>query len=408
MSIFDEASKHAAYISLKLGKLKKNTPEYDATQSTKDAILALGKELAVSTGTNSPIVSEKQYKSRPIPSCSATHTSDVVVTRGALHYIAFNTNEWDDLGWKNDKSALFHSTTVENTRFYVHQEGKYYIAAYARLAAIAVGSLPAHGVISLIRTANDGTSYVIVQQSDFEVTVDGQSYGMFLSCFANPYLFPGDYVRATIFHDNTGGVNRTLKANESLGGLEYLSPRFYISGPTGETNKGDATRHFRPSSIAMPSSGSGGSGSATAPTDTCCKLLRTSNQAIGTGSWTGINFTSESYDNGGFHDNSTNNTRLTIPVAGTYKITGFAEWATGTAIAGHIAIWKNGTTILVRDYSADISVNPYLQVNTDYHFSAGDYVELKAFQASGGNIDIVYQGSHDYTPTFSIVLLRED
>lgn len=211
MSVFDEVSKHAAYISLKLGKLKRNTPEYDATQSTKEAILALGKELSVTNGTNSLVADKKEYKSRPIPTCKAYRNSNFSVNNGVATFIEFDKNEYDDLEAHNDKRANFHSETVNNDSFYIHEEGKYFYAACVRLSFAAD---PAEIYYELrITSSKPGTIKDIFVQSFY---ADATTLGLnafTLTCAGQSYLFPGDRVRVSAFHNNSAALNATIIPN---------------------------------------------------------------------------------------------------------------------------------------------------------------------------------------------------
>ena len=85
----------------------------------------------------------------------------------------------------------------------------------------------------------------------------------------------------------------------------------------------------------------------------------------------------ENFDTNDFHDNVTNNSRLTIPVglAGVYLIG--AQVRLGNANPGVIAIRLNGTTFIamagMRGYSTNIAGN---SATTIYTLAEGDYVEM--------------------------------
>lgn len=149
---------------------------------------------------------------------------------------------------------------------------------------------------------------------------------------------------------------------------------------------------------------------------TCCRVKRASNQSIPDSVWTAVAFTGEVYDFGGFHDNVTNNGRLTAPATGVYRIGAEIEWA-AVAAAGHLGIWRAGSEngglgiLIARDYTSAMGTVPYLQVDVDYELAAGEWVEIRAFQGSGAPNNVVYQAAHDdgsggYTPTAWIHLVR--
>lgn len=110
---------------------------------------------------------------------------------------------------------------------------------------------------------------------------------------------------------------------------------------------------------------------------------------ISNSTFTIVNFDGEDFDTDSYHDNVTNNERLTISENGLYIIAAnfeFANNATGDRIA---TIRLNGTTTLatVRVPPAT-SFNTRLPVSTISQLTAGDYVEFGVDQISGGNLDL--------------------
>lgn len=108
--------------------------------------------------------------------------------------------------------------------------------------------------------------------------------------------------------------------------------------------------------------------------------------------WTSIALNSERFDTNGFHDTSTNNSRLTVPTGqdGYYLIGGNGELAGNTTGWRAMRIFLNGATRI-----CDVSVNANangsapsarLLVVSLYSLVATDYVELQLWQNSGGSI----------------------
>jgi len=102
----------------------------------------------------------------------------------------------------------------------------------------------------------------------------------------------------------------------------------------------------------------------------------TSNQSIGTGS-TLVNFGGEKYDSDSYHDNSTNNSRLTVPADGKYRLT-----FDGTVIESGMtrfacSIFINGS--LSRDYAFNQPSSAAGDYNLSkvFDLSSGDYIEIK-------------------------------
>jgi hypothetical protein len=140
---------------------------------------------------------------------------------------------------------------------------------------------------------------------------------------------------------------------------------------------------------------------ASTPTFQGCRLTYTlGNQSISNNSWTSLAFNSESYDTDGFHDNSTNNSRITVPsgLDGKYRLLGSFEFATGGAAGTRrVRLLKNGTDVvgppILMPYTTTGIV---LQVAAELALAATDYVELQAFQDSGGAVNVVQ--ASDYSP----------
>lgn len=121
-----------------------------------------------------------------------------------------------------------------------------------------------------------------------------------------------------------------------------------------------------------------------------------------TGNWVAVPFTAESYDVGGLHDNASNTTRITIAAdcEGKFVFRGGGSWFTNGAGRRLFRIRKNGTTVVAQVELGISSNESGGIVPTDpIAVVVGDYLELEAFQSSGGNLDIVF--ASDYSPTFS-------
>lgn len=123
-------------------------------------------------------------------------------------------------------------------------------------------------------------------------------------------------------------------------------------------------------------------------------------QTLGTGANTPIVFDLEVFDPFGLHSNTTNNTRITVQEPGWYQIGGFVTFAANATGIRQISVVKNGTTAL-----AEISTTALgggnvakLAIDAAEYLAAGDYVELNAYQDSGGNLNTVQSGS--YRPGF--------
>jgi hypothetical protein len=121
------------------------------------------------------------------------------------------------------------------------------------------------------------------------------------------------------------------------------------------------------------------------------KVYNNTTQSLVNSTFTALALNAEEFDSDGFHDNSTNNTRLTVPSAlgGKYLLNGGYNIAPGGA--SYIARWrKNGSTYLRGEAryaggSGSIS-SPTIQCSVVVDLAAADYVELIAWHNVGSTI----------------------
>lgn len=108
-------------------------------------------------------------------------------------------------------------------------------------------------------------------------------------------------------------------------------------------------------------------------------------------------FQASTEDNWSGHSNVTNNTRYTIPVAGTYRISGLITWSSNSTGIRVADIQKNGTRVS--------SVNPYTSANSGTFTSVqipavnvvcvvGDYLEMGGYQNSGSSLNTVASNTY--------------
>lgn len=119
---------------------------------------------------------------------------------------------------------------------------------------------------------------------------------------------------------------------------------------------------------------------------------------------TTVTFDQERFDTNALHSTSINTGRLTAPVAGKYLIFAnvvFLANATGERVA---LVRLNGGTANIA-YGNNMPGSGFASINlaTVYSLAAGDYVELRVFQSSGGALTIGKQS--EYSPEFGMVLL---
>lgn len=119
-----------------------------------------------------------------------------------------------------------------------------------------------------------------------------------------------------------------------------------------------------------------------------CSIYRNAALSINNTTLTAITFDAELADTGACHDNSTNPTRITIPVGGAGRAdfvaqVAFSNNATGERFAG---IKKNNTTYIARNSKTGVSGDDTVlnMAVTDFIVADGDYYEFFVYQSSGG------------------------
>jgi hypothetical protein len=129
-----------------------------------------------------------------------------------------------------------------------------------------------------------------------------------------------------------------------------------------------------------------------------------SNQSIPSAPGVGtLVFDTERFDTAALHDPASNPSRLTAPLAGLYLVTANVGWLANATGAREVAIHKNGGTIVARTVATtDPAGNTTEQTITALlDLTAGDYVEVKLRQNSGGPLDVF--SAPQYSPEFAMV-----
>ncbi len=121
------------------------------------------------------------------------------------------------------------------------------------------------------------------------------------------------------------------------------------------------------------------------------RVYSSANQSIADTTFTAITFNSELYDTSNFHSTSSDNTKIvfTADTEGKYHVGATVLYGT-SAGSGIVGIRLNGSTILA--YATGTlsgTFNAAVHCSADYEFVAGDYIEVIAYQDSGGSLNSV-------------------
>jgi len=156
--------------------------------------------------------------------------------------------------------------------------------------------------------------------------------------------------------------------------------------------------------VKISSTGLGVTGSITGSTAIGARVYNSGDiELVATATWQALTFNSERFDTGSIHSTSSNTDRLTCVTPGVYLITGHAQFAANATGARALGILINGGAAIAyqRGDNAGASVTTLVSITTIYQLSAGDYVQLSAWQASGGSLNVVAAWNH--SPEFGMV-----
>lgn len=106
-----------------------------------------------------------------------------------------------------------------------------------------------------------------------------------------------------------------------------------------------------------------------------CRVTKSAVQSIGTTA-TAVTFDTETFDTDGYHDNVTNNSRLTVSSTAYYRIEG--GFSTDANAVTRAQVKLNGTTIIADLSTGNTGASLHNGTNLSFVYSltASDYIEL--------------------------------
>lgn len=102
-------------------------------------------------------------------------------------------------------------------------------------------------------------------------------------------------------------------------------------------------------------------------------------------------------DNWGGHSNTTNNTRYTVQVAGTYQVSALMTWTTNGTGVREADLMKNGSAFAGCVATSQVSAAQFCSVQLPAYNIAcnvGDYIEVGGYQNSGAALNTVVGGCY--------------
>jgi len=138
-----------------------------------------------------------------------------------------------------------------------------------------------------------------------------------------------------------------------------------------------------------------------------CSAFHNTTQSLTDSTETALSFNSEDFDVGTLHDTSTNNSRITVPAsnAGVYLAVGAAGFAPSATGLRYIVLRKNGTTKLamVTMPSNTAGSGTIIQVSACLSLAVADYIEVIAFQSSGGALNVGHATAREQQNSLQLV-----
>jgi hypothetical protein len=242
-------------------------------------------------------------------------------------------------------------------------------------------TIPAFGLVKLVSVSDEGVLTVDRPDADGQdVYVNGPfavaagGHGMVTRDWPAYALYDaGDGTPAP--GETWGAGASSYKLRKDKGGLTIqggaLGGNVLVS-PIGSGGSGD---------------GSGGSGGGGSFTPSGARVYHNTSQVLGGGTY--LSFNSERWDDAAFHDNSTNNSRLTVPATGRYLVgfsVFFAPASVGLGYGAHV--WLNRASIVggQKDFSDTVLDQMAISAECVWDATAGDYFEVRLSADSGTTV----------------------
>ena len=176
-----------------------------------------------------------------------------------------------------------------------------------------------------------------------------------------------------------GGLSSPLTTKGDVWGYSTTNDRIPV-GTNGQVLTADSTAALG-LKWATAASGSTFAG---------VRVSKSAAQSTANNTYTVVTWNTENFDTNTFHDNATNNSRLTVPSgkAGYYLVTGTMAFA-GNATGYRRAFYTlNG--VLAADVNTQWAANTQVETASFAYvvnLAVADYIEMQVYQSSGGSLN---------------------
>lgn len=121
-----------------------------------------------------------------------------------------------------------------------------------------------------------------------------------------------------------------------------------------------------------------------------CSLSKAAVQSLPNNTITACAFDTEGFDDSGWHDNTTNNSRVTVNFTGRIRLNGEVTFTPSAAAVMRVYLYKNGAQVGTNaNWFHASGTNAYtIPIDHEVTCTSGDYFELMAFQNCGAAVNI--------------------
>lgn len=119
-------------------------------------------------------------------------------------------------------------------------------------------------------------------------------------------------------------------------------------------------------------------------------VYNSTDQSIANSTNTILTWNTESFDVDGYHSTSSNTSRFTVPTGktGYFLFTANIGWGSSASGIRQVFFLKNGTAIATIESTTSSSGFVEQSPSITVSLSAADYLEIRVWQNSGGNLDV--------------------
>ena len=138
---------------------------------------------------------------------------------------------------------------------------------------------------------------------------------------------------------------------------------------------------------------------STSPTFVGCRAYQSGDTTIPVSTDVIMGFNNENFDTNGFHDNATNNSRMTIPsgYAGKYAVWANLAYSGSSGTNRVVQILKNGS-VVAETYSPSSTSNAMtVFINLNMDLAVGDYLQVRT-NSQGASSSLTVFGSSSLSP----------